>query len=86
MTIHSNAFVFLDASRTPCTSPDPTTIKQTKINQFAKHVEILEEQHIDKEIEVPVMSQRKVPTAQTVHQEQWRRIRCSLSTQLMTSS
>ena len=35
----------------------PTTIRQAKINQinqFDKHVEILEEQYIDKEIDVPV--------------------------------
>ena len=42
-------------------------IKQAKINQFAKHVEILEEQYVDKEIDVPVMLEMKVPTAQTVH-------------------
>ena len=59
-------------------------IKQAKINQFEKHFEILEEQYIDKEIDVPVMLQRKVPTTQTVHREQWRCIRCSLSTQLTT--
>ena len=58
-------------------SLDPTTIRQAKINQinqFDKHVEILEEQYIDKEIDVPVMLQRKVPTAQTVHPEQWRTV------------
>ena len=33
---------------------DPTTIKQAKINQFAKHVEILD----DIEIDVSVMLQR----------------------------
>ena len=65
-------------------SLDPTTIKQAKINQFDKHVEILEEQYIDKEIDVTVMLQRKVPTAETVHQEQWRCTKCSLSTQLTT--
>ena len=47
--------------------------------------QILEEQYIDKEIDVPVMFQRKVPTARTVHQEQWRCIRYSLSTPLTTS-
>ena len=41
------------------------SIRQAKINQFDKHVEILEEQYIDKETDVPVMLQRKVPTAQT---------------------
>ena len=48
-----------------------------RINQFAKHVEILEEQYIDKKMDVPVMLLGKVPTAQTVHQVQWRCIRCS---------
>ena len=67
-------------------SLDPTTIKQAKINQSVKHVEILEEQYIDKEIDVPVTLQRKVPTTQTVHREQWRSIRCSTSTQLTTFS
>ena len=45
----------------------PTTIRQAKINQinqFNKHVETLEEQYIDNEIDVLVMLQRKVPTAQ----------------------
>ena len=65
-------------------SLDPTTIKQAKINQFAKHVEILEEKYIDKEIDVPEMLQRRVPTAQNVHREQWSCTRCSLSTQLTT--
>ena len=51
---------------------DQTTIHQAKINQFDKHVEILEEQCIDKEIDVPEVLQRKVPAAQTVHREQWR--------------
>ena len=32
-------------------SLDPTTTKQAKINQFSKHVEILEEQYIDNEIQ-----------------------------------
>ena len=32
---------------------DATTIRQAKINQFDKHVEILEEQYTDKEIDVP---------------------------------
>ena len=36
------------------------------MNQFDKHVEILEEQYIDKEIDARGMLQRKVPTAQTV--------------------
>ena len=45
-------------------------IEQAKINQFDKHIEILEEQYIDKEIDVPVMSQRKVPKTQIVHREQ----------------
>ena len=36
-------------------SLDPTTIRQAKINQFDKHVEILEEQYIDKEIDVPTV-------------------------------
>ena len=68
-------------------SLDPTTIRQAKINQinqFDKHVEILVEQYIDKEIDVPVMLQRNFPTAQTVHWEQWRSIRCSTLTQLTT--
>ena len=57
-----------------------------KINQFDQHVKILEEQFIGKEIDVPVMSQRKVPTTQTGHRE-WRRcIRCNLSTQFTTFS
>ena len=59
-------------------------IKQAKINQFDKLFEILEEQYIDKEIDVPGMLRRKVPTAQPVYREQWRCIRCSLSTQLTT--
>ena len=37
---------------------DPTTIKLAKINQFDKQVKTLEEQDIDKEIDVPVMLQR----------------------------
>ena len=32
---------------------DPTTIRRAKINQFDKHVEILEEEYIEKEIDVP---------------------------------
>ena len=48
----------------PSTKPDPTTIKQTKISQFAKHVEILDEQYTDKEIDVPVMLQRNYQTVQ----------------------
>ena len=46
----------------------------------------LEERYIDKEIDVPEMLQRKVPTAQTVHREQSRCIRCSLSTRLTNIS
>ena len=65
-------------------SLDPTTIRQAKINQFDKHFEILEEQCIDKEIDVPVMLQRKVPTTRTLHREQWRCTKCSLSTQTTT--
>ena len=34
------------------------------MNQFDKHVEIPEEQHIDREIDAPEMLQRKVPAAQ----------------------
>ena len=65
-----------------CTSSHftcPIVSKKREINQFAKHVAILDEQYIDKEIDVPVMIQRKVPTAQTIHQEQWSCIRCSPS-------
>ena len=58
--------------------------RSTRSTNFDKHVEILEEQYIDKEIDVAVMLQKKVPTTQTVHREQWRCIRCSLSTQLTT--
>ena len=39
-------------------SLDPTTIRQARINQinqFDKHVEVLEEQYINEEIDVPVM-------------------------------
>ena len=39
----------------PNTGLDPTTITQAKIVQFDKHFEILEEQYIDKEIDVLVM-------------------------------
>ena len=35
------------------TNLGPTTIRQAMINQFDKHVEILEEQYIEKEIDVP---------------------------------
>ena len=40
-------------------SLDPTTIRQAKINRFDEHVEIVEEQCIDKEIDAPEMLQRK---------------------------
>ena len=53
-------------------SLDPTMIKEAKINQFDKLFEILEEQYIDKEIDVPGMLPSKVPTAKPVHREQWR--------------
>ena len=56
-------------------SLDPTTIKQAKINQFDKHVEILEEQYIDKEINVPLMLQssncpNRSPRTVEMHQVQ----------------
>ena len=48
---------------------DPRTIRQAKINQVDQHVEILEEEYIDEEIDVPEVLQREVPTAQNVHRE-----------------
>ena len=40
---------------------------QAEINQSANHAKIQEEQYVDKMIEMPVVLQRQVPTAQTVH-------------------
>ena len=84
----------LAAVSSPIQSPDPQNsaeyeagIQQSslnQINQFGKHVEILEEQYIDEEMVVPVMLQRKCPTVQVVHGEQWRSTRCCTPTKLTT--